>query len=66
MLHRRYTKGPDGSWSRYTLAFMAYCQWERRNPHKEHGAGSGCRRTGNKPLPARNYHVWPVFERVSQ
>ena len=60
----RYWKSDDGGYCRYTLAFMIYCQWDRQHPHKEHGARMPCRRTGTKPLPPRNYSVWPVLERV--
>lgn len=62
MRHRRYSTMKDGTWMRSTLAFESARQWEERTPHADHGAHGGNRRTGNKPLPPRKYHTWPVFE----
>ncbi len=47
-----YMKGPNGKYTRYTLAFMCHLQWVTRN----HYSPPGVKGTG-----PRNYHVWPVF-----
>ena len=56
----RYLK-TAGEWTRYTLAFMHYCQWDRK-----HGVGDKAAKRSNRPLSARKYHVWPVIEKVER
>lgn len=63
MLHARYTKTETG-WSRTTLAFECFAQWEARQG--KHRPGSFNRRTRAKPMPPRNYSIWPVFEAVNR
>jgi hypothetical protein len=64
MTGHRYSKNEFGQWTRTTMAFEFFAQWERRFPHKDHGANSGNRRLGNKSLPPRNYNIWPVCEKI--
>jgi hypothetical protein len=59
-----YHRNPDGSYSRWSMAFLFYCQWERRNPHLDHGANAGNPRTKVKALPPRKYSVWPTTARL--
>jgi hypothetical protein len=63
----RYSKRPDGTWTRLTLAFMFHTQWcNGPGRHVEHGLCSSNRRTRPQALPPRNFHVWPIFEEVSK
>lgn len=59
----RYLK-TDTGYSRYTLAFMQYCDWLERIG--KHQTSSLNKRAGNKPLPPRNYQVWPILETVER